>query len=183
MRVVYEVPYIDVVKVALFNPVMLTIIALTTGITALIFAFLVRGIPLWRAIAFIALLVGFLIASVVLLLPDNLKYGVEDGFIVVNAYGEHRISIGKGVNITLVDYESVKPTLRLMGVSLPGLAIGEFKLRTGAKAVVFTFKPEDKAILITYGDKVFVISHPGVEEAYRKLLEMVEGVEASHSKP
>ena len=42
---------------------------------------------------------------------------------------------------------------------------------------MFIYEPGDKALLIQYRGKRFVIAHPGVEEVYEKLLQP-QGLEA-----
>ena len=79
--------------------------------------------------------------------------------------------------IRLVPLKEVKPLPIKHGVHLSGfdakdLHIGYTILADGNPGHIFIYEPSDKAILIQYRGKRFVIAHPGVEEVYEKLLQL-----------
>ena len=79
--------------------------------------------------------------------------------------------------IRLVPLKEVKPLpikhgVHLSGFDAQGLHIGYTILADGNSGHVFIYEPGDKAILIQYRGKRFVIAHPGVEKVYEKLLQL-----------
>jgi len=142
------------------------------GVTAAVAVILLLAVP------FIPLLAAW-VAS----LAGRGSYGylVEDGRIQLFIMKTYTVPLEEA-EIRLVPLKEVKPLpikhgVHLSGFDAQGLHIGYAILADGKPGYVFIYEPGDKALLIQYRGKRFVIAHPGVEEVYEKLLKL-QGLEA-----
>jgi len=119
---------------------------------------------------------------VLILTTSGASYGIENNYIIIKYIRTYKIPINEA-NISLVPYSKVKPIFREAGVSIPGLlALGRYKFANGKHGIAIIYKPQEKALLITYDNKLFVISHPGIEKAYIELLNKIKHYSTS-TKP
>ncbi len=172
MTMIYELTYGKLVKMALTNPLIIIVMIASFIIGAVIILALMEGLSTWRAIAMLIFILLVPVIPLLILTPSRIGYGVDDGYIVITYYKTYRVPID-GANVSLVPYQSVKPTFRVAGVALPGVALGKYKFANGKYGVAIVFHPSDKAIVISYDGKYFVISHPGVEKAYVEPMKLI----------
>ena len=131
------------------------------------------AVVLLLAIPFIPLAAAWLAS-----LSGRGSYGylVEDKRIHIFIMRAYTVPLEEA-EIRLVPLKEVKPLpikhgVHLSGFDAQGLHIGYTILADGNPGHVFIYRPGDKALLIQYRGKRFVIAHPGVEEVYEKLLQL-----------
>ncbi len=176
MMIIYSLSHIKILKLIIFNPIFIGTIIFT--IIGGILAGFLLNLTLRNMIIFIIILA--LIPFIVLILTTSgVSYGIENNYIIIKYIRTYKIPINEA-NISLVPYSKVKPVFREAGVSIPGLlALGRYKFANGKHGIAIIYKPQEKALLITYDNKLFVISHPGIEKAYRELLNEIKRYNAS----
>lgn len=124
------------------------------------------------------ILLGVYLAFMVIVLPV-LVSGIKTYGFWVEGREIHISTMGYDGSVDLcvsrIELVNIKDaweniTLRIFGRGGPGDKYGLFRLRDGGTAVVLDIGDEDKAIIIKYDKRVWLISVPGVEEYYEKLI-------------
>ncbi len=109
-------------------------------IGAAIILALMEGLSTWRAIAMLIFMLLVPVIPLLILTPSRIGYGVGDGYIIIACYKTYKVPIDCA-NVSLVPYQSVKPTFRVAGVAFPRVALGKYKFANGKYGVAIVFHP------------------------------------------
>lgn len=169
----YHLGIIDVIKAWFLPvsplPIFVTIILLLAIINAGKRAYRDRGTPMFpkSIIIFLILLVvpifvvGWEIGSGWQLKGDELLLKAPPSNASINL---------KSTRMALVPNSSDwTPESKANGIGIPGLDTGEFTLKNGKKAVVFSYLQTSEIVVLQYQDKYYEISYPGVQDLYKEL--------------
>lgn len=154
----------------LYWAIFLSGVAIPLG--ALVYA-LRAGVPC-RKLIFLPAAVMVVLATIVgiSLLYTGSGWLLEDGGFRIKANpGPPALVELKNARIALVESTGPwQPTLRMRGLGLPGVSIGRFRFKNGKEALYFRHLKAPKAVVLESEDRYYVLSYPGVEELYRKLI-------------
>jgi hypothetical protein len=172
----YRVSSIDLV---LLDPLVLALIvvaAVTTPLLLLYFKRRGRKVETWIWVIVVKDTIVFTILITVMLTGGFRDYGfwVVDGKLRVSTMGYYKLIDLCEARIELTSLDEVLENVswRIYGVAIPGSKfVGIFKLEDGREAAMLALDGEDDAMIIYYGRRVIVISVPGVEDYYSKLVE------------
>lgn len=91
-------------------------------------------------------------------------YACVDDYIEIKSYPfKHRIKLSEA-EIILTESDEWRAAWRLFGVASPEYAVGKFRLKNEAEAVLFRHKSSDKFIVINASGKYYVLIHLRVEK-------------------
>ena len=171
----YHLSIIDVIK-AWFFPlntlsILVSIILILATFNAGKNAYRDMGMPMFPK-SIIMLLV--ILAIPVLLIGSELGSGWQvkgDELLIKAPPSSVSIKLKSTTMALMSGYGSSQwtPESGTMGVRIAGLATGSFTLKNGKSAVVFSYFPGNKIVVLKYQDKYYEISYPGVPNLYKEL--------------
>ena len=143
------------------------------------------GIPTFAWTIVIVISITLIIISLIIILPVALfKIRLNNEEIYAGAPLAPSIRVRKGdvVSISFINlsrYPELKPTLRLLGIGLPGLKIGWFKLANGSKAFLALNGWDSKALVIKLRSNSLVILSPKNFNDFKSKLQLLGWVKPS----
>jgi len=174
----YQVDYPAVLKANFvpFDPVMyLIFIGFPAGLLIL-FVFRKRMSDRLGYGWIVLLLAAFMPLLLVFLMDISVVgsgWRLEDRKLIVKTSAGSETMDLQGIKVALADKSSPwRPVRRENGYGTPGLGTGWFRLKNGEKAVVFRHLNSPQMVVLEYNDRYYVISHPGVEELYQRLVDL-----------
>ncbi|WP_088188967.1 PH domain-containing protein [Desulfosporosinus sp. FKA] len=169
----YQISIIDVIK-AWFQPVnpltiFITIILLLAIINAGKKVYHDKGTPLFpkSIVTFLILL-----ATPIVLIGSEIGSGWRlkgDELLFKAPLSNSSINLKLSRMALVSNTSEWAPASKTNGVGMPGLDTGEFTLKNGKKAVVFSYLHAGKIVVLQYQDKYYEISYPGAEDLYKEL--------------
>ncbi len=174
----YQVDYPAVLKANFipFDPVMYLIFIGFPVCLLILFAFRKRMSDR-LGYGWIALLLAAFMPLLLVFLMDISVVGsgwrLEDGKLIVKTFAGSKTMDIHGINVALEGKSSSwRPVGRENGYGAPGLGTGWFRLENGKKAIVFRHLNSPQMVVLEYNNSYYVISHPGVEELYWRLVDL-----------
>jgi hypothetical protein len=153
-----------------------TVGVLVAVVLSVLLVFHLLGVG-WEVFVWLVAVLLLAEAAVLMLLVvprSGVGYWVEGCRLVVRTgYTRLEVPLDRAT-VKLVDYAEYEPRWKLAGVSLAGLTYGEFILRNRVRASVVAYQPQKHALLVEADGRVALLSHPGLDRAYRRLLEALE---------
>lgn len=146
-----------------------------TGIFAilLILPVLISLLYVRELLFFIVILTVIIPLCILSITNLNSGWCIEDEFFQLKAFAST-----KKMKISSMEIGMVKnngdwhPSTRILGVGLPGLLMGDCRLKNKETALVFRHLNVEYLLLILMDGKYYLIGHPGIEKLHQALLAM-----------
>lgn len=173
----YQVEYPAVLKAIFvpFDPVMhLMLIGFSLVILALFLSRKKTGEQrvFFRIVRFSSLLVPLVIIMGASWSEAGSGWQLENNKLIIRSSVSVTLNPAE-TRVALVDSAGPwRPVSKDNGFSTPGLSTGWFNLKNGEKALIFRHLNSPVMIVLESNNRYYILSHPGVEELYRKLVNL-----------